>query len=155
MPYDPRMAERAREVLQGRRGLSEKKMFGGVGFLLHGNMCVGVWREYLILRLGPEQAEDALREPFVKPFDITGRAMSGWVMVESRGLDCSGPVVRADAPRQVSSRGFTALWSNAQNSPSGLPSRRLPRFRQVFRSIFSLIDRAEPSISSEWTIPSW
>ena len=87
MPYDKRLADRARQALQGRRGLSEKKMFGGVGFLLHGNMCVGVWREYLILRLGPEQAEDALREPFVKPFDITGRAMSGWVMVESRGVD--------------------------------------------------------------------
>ena len=87
MPYDERMAERVRKFLRGRRGLSERKMFGGNGFLLHGNMCVGVWREYLILRLGPEQAEDALREPFVKEFDITGRAMSGWVMVESRGVE--------------------------------------------------------------------
>ena len=87
MPYNERMAERVRQFLRGRRGLSEKKMFGGIGFLMHGNMCVGVWREYLILRLGPEQAEDALREPFVKPFDITGRAMSGWVMVESRGVE--------------------------------------------------------------------
>jgi hypothetical protein len=85
MPYNERMAERVRQALQARRGFAEKKMFGGVGFLLRGNMCVGVWREFLILRLGREQAEEALREPFVKPFDITGRAMSGWVMVERRG----------------------------------------------------------------------
>ena len=87
MPYNEDIAERVRQFLRLHRGFSEKKMFGGVGFLLHGNMCVGVWREFLILRLGREQADDALREPFVKPFDITGRAMSGWVMVEEPGIE--------------------------------------------------------------------
>ena len=90
MPYNEDAAERIRRLLRGRRGFTEKKMFGGLGFLLRGNMCVGVWKEFIILRLGPQQAEEALREPFVKPFDITGRAMSGWVMAESREIDEDG-----------------------------------------------------------------
>ena len=62
-------------------------MFGGVGFLLHGNMCVGVWKTSLIARLGPEQAKTALREASVVAFDITGRPMNGWIMVEADGLE--------------------------------------------------------------------
>jgi hypothetical protein len=62
-------------------------MFGGVGFLLNGNMCVGVWKSSLIARLGPELADAAMHEPHVVPFDITGRAMKGWAMVEPDGLE--------------------------------------------------------------------
>ena len=62
-------------------------MFGGVGFFLDGNMCVGVWKTSLIARLGPKQAEAALKEPNVVEFDITGRPMTGWVMVEADGLE--------------------------------------------------------------------
>ena len=62
-------------------------MFGGVGFLWQGNMCVGVWKTSLIARLGPEQGDAALAEPHVQPFDVTGRPMRGWVMVEADGLD--------------------------------------------------------------------
>lgn len=61
-------------------------MFGGIGFLLGGNMCVGVWKEFLILRLGPEQAATALTQPGVKAFDITGKPMRGWVMVDAADL---------------------------------------------------------------------
>lgn len=82
MPYDESLAGRVRPLLFRRKGFAEKKMFGGIGFLLHGNMCVGVWREYLILRLGIEAAQDALLEPGIRPFDITGKALQGWVMVE-------------------------------------------------------------------------
>ncbi len=57
-------------------------MFGGVGFLLSGNMLVGVWKDSLIVRLGPDEGEEALQELHVKEFDITGRAMKGWVLVE-------------------------------------------------------------------------
>jgi hypothetical protein len=60
-------------------------MFGGVGWLLNGNMCVGVWKRWLIARIGEGYA-DALREPNVREFDITGKAMSGWVMVEPAGV---------------------------------------------------------------------
>ncbi len=87
MPYDSELAARVRIAISRRRGSTEKTMFGGVGFLLNGNMCVGVWREFLILRLGVAAAEAALREPFVKPFDITGRAMKGWAMVALDGLE--------------------------------------------------------------------
>lgn len=59
-------------------------MFGGLGFLLHGNMCCGVHKERLILRLGQDVAGVALKKQHVKPFDITGRPMKGWVMMECR-----------------------------------------------------------------------
>ena len=87
MAYSESLASRIRDVFAGRRGVTEKKMFGGVGFMLHGNMCVGVWKTSLIARLGPEQAEAALKEPNVVDFDITGRPMKGWVMVEAEGVE--------------------------------------------------------------------
>lgn len=87
MAYSETLAERVRQSVARRKGFSEKKMFGGVGFLLYGNMCVGVWKEYLITRLGVARAEAALKEPFARPFDITGRAMKGWVMVHEDGLE--------------------------------------------------------------------
>jgi hypothetical protein len=62
-------------------------MFGGVGFLLHGNMLVGVWKDSLIVRLGAEESGEALQEPHVKEFNITGRAMKGWILVEPGGVD--------------------------------------------------------------------
>lgn len=62
-------------------------MFGGVGFLLHGNMLVGIWQSSLIVRVGAEQEADALAEPNTRPFDVTGRPMKGWVMVDPDGLD--------------------------------------------------------------------
>ena len=61
-------------------------MFGGVGFLLNGNLLVGVWKDSLCVRLGPEQAEEALLQPYVKEFDITGRPMKGWVLIEPEGV---------------------------------------------------------------------
>ena len=62
-------------------------MFGGVGFLLNGNLLVGVWTDSLCGRFGPEQAEEALKEPHVSEFDITGRAMKGWVLVAPEGVE--------------------------------------------------------------------
>jgi hypothetical protein len=62
-------------------------MFGGVGFLLHGNMLVGVWKDSLIARLGPDDGARALTEENVRPFDITGKAMKGWVLVEPEGIE--------------------------------------------------------------------
>lgn len=62
-------------------------MFGGIGFLLNGNMLVGVWKDSLIVRLGVEAGDEALRETHVRPFDITGKPMRGWVMVEPDGVE--------------------------------------------------------------------
>ena len=90
MAYDEGLAERIRSVLEGRPRVTEKKMFGGVGFLLSGNMLVGVWQDSLIVRLGPQGADEALAQPHVREFDITGRAMKGWVMVEPDGMEIDG-----------------------------------------------------------------
>jgi len=86
MAFSEALASRIRAALARRKGVEEKKLFGGVGFLLHGNMLVGVWKDSLIVRLGPDEGEEALREPHVREFDITGRAMKGWVLVEPEGV---------------------------------------------------------------------
>ena len=80
MAFSAALAERIRQALARRKSVEEKKMFGGVGFLLHGNMFVGVWKDSLIARLGPDEGDLALLEPHVNEFDITGRAMKGWVL---------------------------------------------------------------------------
>ena len=87
MAFSEALAERIRRGLARRKNVEEKKMFGGVGFLLNGNLLVGVWKDSPCVRLGPEQAEEALREPHVKAFDITGRPMKGWVLVEPEGVE--------------------------------------------------------------------
>jgi TfoX/Sxy family transcriptional regulator of competence genes len=87
MPFDETLAARIRQALTRKKGVTEKKMFGGIGFLLNGNMLVGVWKDSLIVRLDPDGYDDALKEPFVKEFDITGRPMKGWVLVEPEGVE--------------------------------------------------------------------
>ncbi len=86
MAFDEGLASRVREAL-GDAGLTEKRMFGGVGFLLNGNMACGLINSDLIVRVGPAAYAEALAEPGARPFDITGRAMSGWVMVSPDGHD--------------------------------------------------------------------
>src|SRR5437660_537866 len=87
MAYDETLAKRIRQHLIRKNGVEEKKMFGGIGFLLNGNMLVGVWKGSLIVRLGPDEDDEALKEPHVKEFDITGRPMKGWVLVEPEGVN--------------------------------------------------------------------
>jgi hypothetical protein len=86
MAYSEALAGRIRHLLARRKNVEERKLFGGVGFLLNGNMLVGVWKESLIARLGPEGGDEALLEPHVREFDITGKAMRGWVMVAPEGV---------------------------------------------------------------------
>jgi hypothetical protein len=81
------LAQRIRQRLARRRNVESKAMFGGLGFLLNGNLLVGVWKDSLVVRLGPEAGVDALREPHVGEFDITGRAMKGWVLVAPEGVE--------------------------------------------------------------------
>lgn len=94
MAYSESLARRVRDLLATERGVAEKKMFGGVGFLLNGHMLVGVWKMSLIARLGPEDGKAALQEPHVSVFDITGKPMTGWVLVEPDGLDEDQPLRR-------------------------------------------------------------
>ena len=86
MAFSESLAARIRDALARKKSVEEKKMFGGVGFLLNGNMLVGVWKDSLIVRLGSDEGEVALLEPHVKAFDITGRPMKGWVLVEPEGV---------------------------------------------------------------------
>jgi TfoX/Sxy family transcriptional regulator of competence genes len=86
MAFDELFAARIRDALRRKRGVEEKKMFGGVGYLLNGNMLVGVWKDSLIVRLDPDEYDETLLEPHVREFDITGRAMKGWVLVEPEGV---------------------------------------------------------------------
>lgn len=85
MAYDEGLAQRVRIILEGRLGYEEKKMFGGIGFLFFGNMACGVIREDLIVRVGAENYTGALLKPNVELFDMTGRAMTGWVVVKEPG----------------------------------------------------------------------
>ena len=85
MAYDKGLAQRITETLDDQDNVVEKKMFGGVGYMLRGNMACGVLGEDLIVRVGPEEGEAALAEPHTRVFDITGRAMRGWVMVGPEG----------------------------------------------------------------------
>ena len=81
MAFDEALAERVRATVAGVDGVVEKRMFGGLAFVVKGNMAVGVHGENLIVRLAPEQTEEALAEPGVRVFDMTGRPMKGWVLV--------------------------------------------------------------------------
>jgi hypothetical protein len=87
MPYDPGLAQRLSDLLEGRTGFQQKKMFGGIGWMLFGNMCVGVYKEWLIARVGEEAAGQILTNAHVKPMDITGKPMKGWTMIAPEGLE--------------------------------------------------------------------
>ncbi len=86
MAYDEKLAERMRKHLEGQGGVVEKHMFGGVAFLLNGNMCCGVHKQALIVRLAPGDTDAALNKPHTRVFDLTGRPMKGWVLVEAKGV---------------------------------------------------------------------
>ena len=85
MAYDLKLAERIRSELNDVPFV-EKKMFGGVGFLLNGNLACGVNKENLIVRVDPEKHSALLKKPHAKPFDLTGKPMKGWLVVEADGL---------------------------------------------------------------------
>lgn len=81
MPHDPHLAELLRAALGRRAGLVEKRMFGGICWMLHGNMLCGAWREGFLFRVGPDQQPEALARPGAAPMDIAGRPMRGFVQV--------------------------------------------------------------------------
>jgi len=81
MPFDVDLARRVRLQLAGTSGVSEKGMFGGTAFFVDGNLCVGVIRNDLVARVGPERFPEAMERAGSRPFTMTGRPMSGWVVV--------------------------------------------------------------------------
>jgi len=87
MAFDGPLAARIREALAPKKGVEEKRLFGCACFLLGGNVLVGVWKHSLIARVGLNGYGDALLEPHVREFDITGRPMKGWVQVGPQGVE--------------------------------------------------------------------
>ena len=85
MAYDEGLDQRIREVMAELPGYVEKKMFGGVGYMLQGNMACGVNKDDLIIRVGPNNYTEALEQPHTRQFDLTGRPMKGWVVVIPEG----------------------------------------------------------------------
>lgn len=82
MPYNEALAQRIRRALAGTKGLTEKKMFGGIAFLVDGTMCVGVDKDDLIVRCAKDQTEALLAKKGVREFDLSGgRPMKGWLLV--------------------------------------------------------------------------
>jgi len=84
--FDERLAERIRGALGRRKGVAEKKMFGGIGFLVNGNMCVGIHGYELFVRIPPENTDAVLKQANTRRFDLTGRPMKGWILVKPAGL---------------------------------------------------------------------
>ncbi len=85
MAYDLKLAERIRSHLDGVP-VAEKKIFGGVGFLLNGNMACGVNKDNLIVRVDPEKHDSLLKKAHAKTFDLTGKPMKGWLLIEGDGV---------------------------------------------------------------------
>ena len=89
MPYDEALGERVRAAVGRRRGITEKKMFGGLAFMLHGNMWCGVEGRDLVVRVGPEAYDKARRRAHARPMDFTGKPLRGFIYVSSKGCATS------------------------------------------------------------------
>ncbi len=86
MAFDEALADRLRVLLSGTPDVVEKKMFGGLAFMVNGHMCVGIVGDDLMVRTGPDGFDDALAQPHARPMDFTGRPMRGWLYVAPEGF---------------------------------------------------------------------
>ncbi len=89
MAYDGKLAHRIRRVLHDQSNVTEKEMFGGIAFMIKGNVACGIIGDDLMVRVGPENYDAALKESHVRPFDMTGKPFAGWVMVGTPALASS------------------------------------------------------------------
>lgn len=122
MAYDLGLADRIRMVL-GRGGdVSERKMFGGLCFLVNGHMCCGVVKSDLMLRLTPEIAAASLREPHTKPMDFTGKPMKSMIYVDSAGIDSDTSLERWVQSAEQVARGLPGKAAKPRK-PSGKTSK--------------------------------
>lgn len=85
MVYNEKLASMVREIIHEKRNISEKKMFGGLAFMLNGKMFCGIVKDDLMVRTGPENYEKALNKPHTRPMDFTGKPMKGFVFVAPQG----------------------------------------------------------------------
>lgn len=94
MAYDEELSDRIRRHIEDEPGLSEKRMFGGIGFLINGNMACGVNKDDLIVRVDAATHADVVAEPGARAFDMTGRPMKGWICVDPDGYRTDADLVR-------------------------------------------------------------
>ena len=94
MAFDEGLAQRLREQLVDDPRVAEKRMFGGLSFMLNGDMAVGVLDDHLIVRIDKDEHDDALAEPNVREFDLTGRPSRGWIVVQAEGLEADDELTR-------------------------------------------------------------
>ncbi len=87
MAYDEGLSQRIREILDDQSGVVEKKMFGGLAFMINGHMSVGVLKTDLMVRVGPDNYEHALSLPHTRPMDFTGKPLKGFVYVNEHGYE--------------------------------------------------------------------
>jgi len=116
MAYNESAANRVRKLLKRRKGFAERKMFGGIAFLLNGNMCCGVVDDDLVLRLGPELAAEALDKPHTREMDFTGKSLKSMVYLAPTGykpLSGDGSARSPNSPPHC----------RPSSSPSGRPAR--------------------------------
>lgn len=118
MAYDEAVADRVRHILKRCKGISERKMFGGIAFMLNGNMCCGVNRKDLMLRLGEERAAVALKEGYAREMDFTGKPLKSMVYVSGAGF-------RTDDD-------LRAWVKRALNFVKTLPAKQRPARLKVF-----------------------
>ncbi|HKC13845.1 MAG TPA: TfoX/Sxy family protein [Vicinamibacteria bacterium] len=133
MAYDEGLAERIRGILTDRRDVSEKKMFGGIAFMLRGNMCVGIVKDDLMVRVGPEAHEELVQQAHARPMDFAGRPMKGFLYVASTGLDSDADLERwvgyglKHAMSLPAKAGKRVPPNKAQRTSTRRPSRSRPR----------------------------
>ncbi len=89
MHSDPKLTARIETATKDWRGFAPKKMFGGVAWMLHGNMCVGIWHDSLVVRCGPADWSAHLKKKHVREMDVTGRSLKGWLLVDAPAIDTS------------------------------------------------------------------
>jgi TfoX/Sxy family transcriptional regulator of competence genes len=85
MPYNEKIANKIRIALEGTKNLVEKKMFGGIAFMVNDKMCMGVDNDAIMLRCEPEMTNELLAKKGARPFDLTGKPMKGWLLIDEDG----------------------------------------------------------------------
>jgi TfoX/Sxy family transcriptional regulator of competence genes len=121
--FDETLARRIRKVLDGRKDLVEKHMFGGVCFMIRGRMCCGISDSSLMVRLDPDEADRLADRPHVRPMDFTGKPMRGYLFVDAEGID-SPKALRSWVDRSVA---YIETMPIQKKSKAAMPRRAVKR----------------------------
>lgn len=122
MAYDERLRTRVRTVLKGQPALIEKKMFGGLAYLSNGKMFAGILKSDLVVRVGPDANDEALKEPHTRPMDFTGRPTKGYIYVSPGGTATAAQLRKW----LTTGLAFTASLPAAKRKPVRRVSRSRP-----------------------------